>query len=194
MRIALTGAQGTGKTTLMGELKNGPVSHYTFYDEVVRNLVARTGISINREAEDRSQTAITNEQVRLASETTFNAPNAFFDRCIVDSHAFTIYDYISKQISSKVYQYSREMLKMIFIYFPYDMIIYIPPKIQLVEDGVRDTDVRYRNKIDQLMSEILNYRLIKSSPTKIYTLTETSIQDRVEEIINIIQKETNNEI
>ena len=187
MRIAFTGAQGTGKTTLMNELKNGPLlPHYTFYDEVVRNLVKRTGISINREADDHSQTAITNEQIRLASETTFNTPDAFFDRCIVDSHAFTIYDYISGQISKRVYQYSREMLKMIFIYFPYDMIIYIPPKIQLVEDGVRDTDVRYRNKIDQLMSEILNYNSIKSSPTKIHTLTEISIQDRVDEIINII--------
>jgi nicotinamide riboside kinase len=160
----------------------------------VRNLVKRTGISINREADDYSQTAITNEQVRLASETVFNTPDAFFDRCIVDSHAFTIFDYMSGQISETVYRYSREMLKTVFTYFPYDMVIYIPPKIQLVEDGVRDTDIRYRNKIDQLMSEVLNYTSIKSSTTKIHTLAEISIQDRVDEIINIMTENDNNEV
>ena len=190
MRIALSGAQGTGKTTLMNELKSGSfLPHYTFYDEVVRNLVKRTGISINREADDYSQTAITNEQVRLASETSFNTPNAFFDRCIVDSHAFTIFDHINKQISEKVYMYSREMLKMVFTYFPYDMVIYIPPKIQLVEDGVRDTDVRYRNEIDQIMFKSLNYNnSIQSSPTKIYTLTEISVQGRIKEILNNMEE------
>ena len=189
MRIALTGAQGTGKTTLMNELKRGSfLPHYTFYDEVVRNLVKRTGISINRKADDYSQTAITNEQVRLASETTFNTPNAFFDRCIVDSHAFTVFDYKNGQISEKVYMYSREMLKMVFTYFPYDMVIYIPPKIQLVEDGVRDTDIRYRNKIDQLMIDVLNYKSVKSSPTKVHTLLEISVQGRIEEILNNMEE------
>ncbi len=189
MRIALSGAQGTGKTTLINELKNSSsLPHYTFYDEVVRNLVKRTGISINREADDYSQTAITNEQVRLASETTFNTPNAFFDRCIVDSHAFTIFDYVREQISKKVYMYSSEMLKMVFTYFPYDMVIYIPPKIQLVEDGVRDTDVQYRNRIDKLMTNVLNYNSIKSSSTKIYTLTEISVQGRIKEILNNMEE------
>jgi len=189
MRIALSGAQGTGKTTLINELKRGSfLPHYTFYDEVVRNLVKRTGISINREADDYSQTAITNEQVRLASETTFNTPNAFFDRCIVDSHAFTIFDYVREQISKKVYMYSSEMLKMVFTYFPYDMVIYIPPKIQLVEDGVRDTDVQYRNRIDKLMTNVLNYNSIKSSSTKIYTLTEISVQGRIKEILNNMEE------
>ena len=154
----------------------------------MRNLVKRTGISINREADDYSQTAITNEQVRLASETTFNTPNAFFDRCIIDSHAFTIFDYVREQISKKVYMYSSEMLKMVFTYFPYDMVIYIPPKIQLVEDGVRDTDIRYRNKIDQLMTNVLNYNSVKSSPTKIYTLTGISVQDRISEILNNMEE------
>ena len=189
MRIALSGAQGTGKTTLINELKNGSfLPHYTFYDEVVRNLVKRTGISINRKADDYSQTAITNEQVRLASETAFNTPNAFFDRCIVDSHAFTIFDYVREQISKKVYMYSSEMLKMVFTYFPYDMVIYIPPKIQLVEDGVRDTDVQYRNRIDKLMTNVLNYNSIKSSSTKIYTLTEISVQGRIKEILNNMEE------
>ncbi len=189
MRIALSGAQGTGKTTLINELKRGSfLPHYTFYDEVVRNLVKRTGISINRKADDYSQTAITNEQVRLASETTFNTPNAFFDRCIVDSHAFTIFDYVREQISKKVYMYSSEMLKMVFTYFPYDMVIYIPPKIQLVEDGVRDTDVQYRNRIDKLMTNVLNYNSIKSSSTKIYTLTEISVQGRIKEILNNMEE------
>jgi nicotinamide riboside kinase len=189
MRIALSGAQGTGKTTLINELKRGSfLPHYTFYDEVVRNLVKRTGISINRKADDYSQTAITNEQVRLASETTFNTPNAFFDRCIVDSHAFTIFDYVREQISKKVYMYSSEMLKMVFTYFPYDMVIYIPPKIQLVEDGVRDTDVQYRNRIDKLMTNVLNYNSIKSASTKIYTLTEISVQDRIKEILNNMEE------
>ena len=189
MRIALTGAQGTGKTTLINELKRGSfLPHYTFYDEVVRNLVKRTGISINRKADDYSQTAITNEQVRLASETTFNTPNSFFDRCIVDSHAFTIFDYVREQISKKVYMYSSEMLKMVFTYFPYDMVIYIPPKIQLVEDGVRDTDVQYRNRIDKLMTNVLNYNSIKSSSTKIYTLTEISVQGRIKEILNNMEE------
>ena len=80
------------------------------------------------------------------------------------------------------------MLKMVFTYFPYDMVIYIPPKIQLVEDGVRDTDVQYRNRIDKLMTNVLNYNSIKSSSTKIYTLTEISVQGRIKEILNNMEE------
>ena len=67
MRIAFTGAQGTGKTTLISKLKYA-MPNYVIYDEVVRKLVKRIGISINREVDDYSQIVNTNEQLRLASE------------------------------------------------------------------------------------------------------------------------------
>ena len=176
MRIALSGAQGTGKTTLIKELKT-LLPNYTVYDEVVRNLIKRTGIFINREADDYSQITITNEQVRLASETYFKKENALFDRCIIDSHSFTEYDYKNGTVSKKTYNYSQQMFLMVFKYFPYDLVIYIPPKIKLIEDGVRDTEVAYRDEINKIMRRQISRKGVAS-----HVLTGVSLEDRIKEV------------
>jgi len=176
MRIAFTGAQGTGKTTLISKLKY-TLPNYVIYDEVVRKLVKRTGISINREADDYSQIAITNEQVRLASESYFKKENALFDRCIIDSHSFTEHDYKDGLVSKKTYNYSQQMFLMVFKYFPYDLVIYIPPKIELIEVGVRDTEVAYRDAIDKIMKRQILRRGVIS-----HNLKSVSLENRIEEI------------
>ena len=44
MRIALSGAQCSGKTTLINEMKNHPkFKDYVFFDEVVRTLKRNSG-------------------------------------------------------------------------------------------------------------------------------------------------------
>ena len=69
------------------------------------------------------------------------------------------------------------MFLMVFKYFPYDLVIYIPPKIELVEDGVRDTEVIYRDAIDKIMKQQILKRGVIS-----HTLKSVSLENRIEEI------------
>ena len=69
------------------------------------------------------------------------------------------------------------MFLMVFKYFPYDLVIYIPPKIELIEDGVRDIEVTYRDKIDKIMKQQILRRGVIS-----YTLKSVSLENRIEEI------------
>ena len=69
------------------------------------------------------------------------------------------------------------MFLMVFMYFPYDLVIYIPPKIELVEDGVRDTEVIYRDAIDKIMKQQILRRGVIS-----HTLKSISLENRIEEI------------
>ena len=56
MKIAFTGAQSTGKTTLLNEMRY-IVSNYTFIDEITRS-VAKQGVSINESGTDSTQMLI----------------------------------------------------------------------------------------------------------------------------------------
>ena len=69
------------------------------------------------------------------------------------------------------------MFLMVFKYFPYDLVIYIPPKIELIEDGVRDTEVAYRDAIDKIMKRQILRRGVIS-----HTLKSISLENRIEEI------------
>ena len=55
-KILMTGAQGTGKTTLLKALQNEPeFDNWKFYTNVVRTMVEEEGIAINKEGTSESQ-------------------------------------------------------------------------------------------------------------------------------------------
>jgi len=188
MRVAFTGAQGTGKTTLLKALKE-KFPEYAMHDEIVRNLNKRYPMGISREGTDYTQAMISNEHLNLAAYSFYNEHNAFFDRCIVDSHSFAIDMYDRMFISENAILYSKHIFDTIFQYFPYDLIIYIPPTIKLVEDGVRDTDIEYQQTIDKIMKNQLEE--IDKSRVCIHTLRALSVKHRIEVVEFLINDYVN---
>jgi nicotinamide riboside kinase len=181
MRIAFTGAQGTGKTTLIKALSNY-LPNYIINEELVRSLVKTSKVKINKEADDASQNIITTEHLRTAVESYYSNKNVIFDRCVLDSFVYAKESYNHNLISKSCVEYAASVIDIINKYYPYDIVIYIPPKLDLVEDGVRDTNIEYRDNIDSIFREVITWHKCN------HVLTSVKLSDRINEVVNIVNE------
>jgi nicotinamide riboside kinase len=149
MKIGFTGTMSVGKTTLVNALKELPeFSEYNFRTERSKYL-RDLGIPLNTDSTIKGQMIFLAER---ASELI--QPRIITDRTVIDVMAFTnlaesIPHYIGNQFELLASNLIRE----------YDYIFYISPEGIPVEDnGVRTTDIEYRNKVDKEIREILTKR------------------------------------
>lgn len=152
-KIVFTGAQGTGKTTILEKFKK---DGYDVITEIVRNL-AKNGVNINKDGDENGQQTIFDEYKRLLSTNS----NYVSDRCLIDVTAYTIY--LSKH--GKVGgEFTDEMLRQLhqFITQNPDIIYcYFPIEFDVVADGVRDTDEEFRKEINDIILALLKLLKIK---------------------------------
>lgn len=147
MKIVISGAQSTGKSTLLNSIKkdkrrNLLLPKYKFFDELTRKLY-HEGISINREGNNLTQLLTLNVHV-----TNIVYSNFVSDRSILDAVCYTHYLYSEDKVSDWVMNYGTKVLQEIV--HSYDRIYYLPNELKLVDDGVRDTDERFRLDIVEL--------------------------------------------
>lgn len=147
MKIVFTGAQGTGKTTILNEF-SGSIEVIT---EVVR-ILHKNGVKINEVGDDEGQELIFNTYKKLLNEKA----NYISDRCLVDVFAYTKYLYNEGKVSKEVYIKQYEELKE-FISNNKDIVyIYFPIEFDLVDDGVRSLNNDFRSAIDNNILNTLN--------------------------------------
>jgi nicotinamide riboside kinase len=149
MKIAFTGAQSTGKTTLLTELKSvAPYSYtYTYIDEITRRMIKR-GVEINEGGDDMTQLLIINSHLK-----NILRDDVIMDRCILDGVVYTRYLYNRGQISEWVMDYAEKIFQLIIE--KYDYIFYLQPEFAIQYDGVRSTDEDFRDQIAKLFSEYI---------------------------------------
>lgn len=146
MKIVFTGAQGTGKTTILNEFKDS----MDVITEVVR-ILHKTGIKINELGDDESQIMIFETYLKLLKEKS----NYISDRCLFDVFAYTKYLYNKGQISESVYKEQYEKLNK-FVDENKDIIyIYFPIEFDIVDDGVRSLNTSFRYSIDKYIYDTL---------------------------------------
>ena len=147
MNIIFTGAQGTGKTTILKKMGE----RYTVITEVVRNL-SKKGVKINKDGDERGQKKIFNEYVRLFEET----PGEFVsDRGLIDVVAYTIYLHRTGKVSEKfVNKQLKELHKFLMNHQNY-IYCYFPIEFNVVDDGVRDLDEGFRKEVDEIIQSLL---------------------------------------
>lgn len=174
MKIAFTGAQSTGKTTLLESLKNNEVYkyEYEFVDEITRRMVKK-GLKINEEGSDTTQLLIMNEHIK-----NLLYPNVIMDRCMLDGVVYTRWLYEKGNISRWVWEYSHNVFEKYIN--RYDHIFYLAPEFQIVDDGVRSIDTVFR---DEIVGWFEQYITIYSIPVKILTGT---VEERLQKIYTII--------
>jgi nicotinamide riboside kinase len=163
MRIGLTGTMSVGKTTLanaLGELDQfKDHSVYTERSKYLRDL----GIPLNTDSTLAGQFVFLAER---ASELL--QPNIITDRTIWDVCAFTLG---ANSISDYDKQAFTEAAMTLRNY--YDLVIYVSPVGVDVEDnGVRTTDLTYRDKIDT----VIKMSLGRFAPKKLITVEGTTEQ------------------
>ena len=147
MRIAISGAQCVGKTTL---LKGIHIDGYEKKTEIVRSL----DVPINKKGTFESQL-----QIMMAHGLTVQQNNIISDRSIVDSFVYGLWSYIHGKFTDDQYDLMEATFKAILPW--YNLHFYIAPEFEMKEDGVRDTDVLYQTEIHNLFELVFNKYEIK---------------------------------
>ena len=175
MKIAFTGAQSTGKTTLLNRMKHDPMFNleFDFRDEITRRM-QRKGLSINEGGNDITQLLIMNSHIKNSL-----IDNVIMDRCALDGLVYT--DWMSRKgkVQQWVIEYADNVFKMLI--GRYDYIFYLVPEFDIEDDGVRSTDIDFRNEIVELFE-----KYIKAMNIPVIKLTGT-----VEQRLNKIKEKLN---
>ena len=175
MKIGLCGTMSVGKTTLVNELKKlGQFKDYEFAterSEYLRDL----GIPLNTDSTLNGQTIFLAERVaELMKE------NVITDRTILDVIAFTN---LAKSIDFKDKEYFEDYAR-VFV-GQYDYIFYISPEGTVMEDnGVRETDLEYRDLIDQAIIRAMN---TYGHRCKNVNMLKGTTTERIEQMLGVIQ-------
>lgn len=145
MKIAISGSQNTGKTTLLNLLKQeGGV---VFLTEIVRQLVTE-GILINKNADHRSQCLILEQHYR----NCLKYDSFVTDRGAIDAFVYATQNFLDRKFS---FQEHKEHETLFLSSLPYyDYHFYLPPLGFIEDDGVRSNDQAYQKDIDRIFKTV----------------------------------------
>lgn len=149
-RIVFTGAQGTGKTTLLNVFKE---KNYDVITEVVRNLAANKKVKINKDGDEKSQRVIFKEYSDRLKMVSWDG--YISDRCLVDVMAYTKYLVDHGKVSEKFLEKQKKDFAKFLAMTPDIIYCYFPIEFPVEADGTRDTDEEFRTEIDNNIQEIL---------------------------------------
>jgi len=152
MIVSFTGAQSTGKTTLLNHLvdKN---PYVTFVEEVTRRVKRLYDVPINEDGGDVTQFLIMADHLQnLFSKDKSDV--TVFDRCAVDGVVYTRWLQLQGMVSDEVYGACCRVYDAVID--QYDAIFYTDPAdVELEDDGERSIDVGFRNDIIKLFNDKL---------------------------------------
>ena len=172
MRIGLAGTMSVGKTTLaraLGELDQ--FKDYTIQTERSKYL-SNLGIPLNTDSTLPGQFIFLAER---ASELL--QPNIITDRTIWDVCSFTL---SAKSIGD--WEKRAFVEAAMHLRNNYDVVIYVSPRgVGMEDNGIRETDLGYRMKIDKVIQMMLE----EYKPTKLITVEGTT-EERIATILQNI--------
>ena len=174
MRIGITGAQSVGKTTLLNALRSEPFFHgYTVCDEVTREL-KDMGFDINESGSDVTQTLIMQKHIA----NIFMNEKMLTDRTSLDGLVYTTY----LNLHSKVDLSTVEKAKAIYdkTITKYDYLFYIKPEFDIVDDGVRSINKRFRDEIVEIFEGYL------AEIPRDVTVLSGSVRQRLNQVMKVI--------
>ena len=179
MLISFTGAQSSGKTTLLTHWKDC-VDNWKVVPEVTRKL-KRQGFEINDEGSKYTDTqiAILVDHLNNIFSYTNTDINTILDRCLVDGFIYTRYF----RMEGKVDEFTDRIFSYMLNRYisKYDCIFYTSPyDVSLINDGERSMSESFRNKIIKLYEE-----LILDKYPNVFVL-EGSVESRYNKMVEII--------
>jgi GTPase SAR1 family protein len=167
-----------GKTTLVKALKeNEKFKNYTTFIERSQYLNS-LGIPLNKNSTIEGQLIFGAER---AAELLVE--DMITDRTIWDVCSFTSLTPLIELWQQKLMVSSLMLLKD-----KYDIVFYISPEgIDVEDNGVRTTDVVFRNQLDKKIQQLLHIY----KPMNMYTYTGGTVEDRVKFILDKVKEYEN---
>jgi len=184
MLIAFSGAQSSGKSTLLEECKKLPqLTGYSFVEEVTRRIKRENNVPINNDSDnyDYTQILITADHIK-----NMKMNNAVLDRCSLDGYIYTRYFFDAGKVSKQIYDFSAQTYLQGGL-FSYDLIFYTDPNIPLVDDGVRSTDKQFRDGIINLFETELKLLSTINIHRPLIVRLKGNVKDRIETIKEVLK-------
>lgn len=171
VRIILTGAQGTGKTTLLNMFEMNKIT------EVVRNLNKKHNIPVNQDGTDEGQLVIWNAYKELLTQQEYIS-----DRGLTDVLAYTEHGFRNGKVSERIYNIFKDEFDVFTRDNPDILYVYCPIEFDIVGDGFRSIDMQYQREIDQIICDLLESSKVQ------YITVSGSPEERAEMIVNHLKK------
>ena len=177
MVISFTGAQSTGKSTLLSKMQiDERFRKFNFVPEITRSLKKKYNLDINENGDEFTQLITVNSH--LYNYLDHKGKDVILDRCILDGLVYTTYQYHTKKVSKVIYNYSEYLFKKLI--GELDIILYTEPDIPLVDDGERSVDKEFRDIIINLFEEAIDHYKLN------VIRLSGSVDNRMETIYNIV--------
>ncbi len=177
MKIALSGTHSTGKTTLMNILiSHEKLKNFRFKYGLTRQLI-KYGVNINSNGNDVTQAIIITDHWNRSELEG----NIFYERCSLDGYVYTKVLHEMGGVSENIFQYAKVMLEQTIK--NYGVILYLKPEFDIINDGVRDTNVLFRDKIYKCFEET-----IKEYNINVIHITG-GVKERINQILKVIKND-----
>jgi nicotinamide riboside kinase len=132
-------------------------------------------LKINEAGGNTTQLLIMNEHIK-----NLLYQNVIMDRCVLDGVVYTDWLHWEGKVQTWVWEYAKN----VFDHYVnrYDVIFYLKPEFDIVDDGVRSVDISFRDEIVQRFE-----RYIKHVRVPIVTLSGT-VEQRLEQFYNTLEQ------
>jgi len=153
MLIGFTGAQCTGKTTLLNMCKTQCSGDWNFVNEVTRKVKRERKVMINEAGDDLTQLFILKEHL-TNHVVDSDSQNWILDRCILDGYVFTKWLHGQGSVDKWVLDHAGCLLSMLGERL--DLIFYTEPDDIIIEDdGERSVNKKFRDDIISIYEDLM---------------------------------------
>jgi predicted ATPase len=150
MKIAVSGTQCVGKSTFIKDF----LKTWTMYEtpkESYRDLIKEKNLPHSSKGTEETQRIILDFLIDQCQKYSKD-DNVIFDRCVLDNLAYSSWLNLNGQVSDKFLDESRIIIRETLSMF--DIIFFLPltkvAPVNLVDDGLRDTDNVFREEVDNI--------------------------------------------
>lgn len=176
MIISFTGAQSTGKSTLLNKCKEQFGNKFEYFPEITRQIKNNIGVNINELGDSLTQYLVMSKHI----ENMFIAKqyeHVILDRCVLDGLVYTRWLHQKRKVSNEVIDCAYDIFNRLI--YDIDVIFYTDPAdVKLVDDGERSASISFRNEVIDLF-ELYIDRYIKDN--KVIKLSGT-VNERMDTI------------